>query len=180
MLKIVTAPNSVLTTATKKVDSIDQSILNLVKKMEKTLIAQVDPQGVGLAATQVGVGLSLFIMKPNKKAKTDVFINPKIVQILQTSEVSKSSGKKKKQPLEGCLSIPKIWSPVTRAKKVLLEYQDLTGTIHKKWFSGLKAIIVQHEVDHLQGILFTQRALEQGSQMYEEKNGKLKKLGSVT
>jgi len=151
--------------------------------MEKVLLAQVDPQGVGLAATQVGVGISLFIMKASKNAKTEVFINPKIVSVgngLKPFPTHKtkltSSKKKKKQPLEGCLSIPRIWSPVVRSEKIVIEYQDLTGSTHKKTFTGLKSVIAQHEMDHLVGVLFTQRALEQNSQLYEEKAGKLKKI----
>jgi peptide deformylase len=62
---------------------------------------------------------------------------------------------------------------VTRAKKVLLEYQDPTGRVRKKWFSGFRAVIVQHEIDHLAGVLFTQRAIAQKAPMYEEKDGKL-------
>lgn len=187
MLKLVTAPNTVLNTPTQSVKTFDSKLKNLIQQMEQTLIAQVDPQGVGLAATQIGSNLAIFIMKPGKKTKTEVFINPRVIKIMQTSEVlpNKSSTltsevkgreKKKKHPLEGCLSIPRIWSHVKRPKKILLEYQDLSGKSKKGWFSGLKSTIVQHEVDHLNGILFTQRALEQKSQLYEEKAGKLKKL----
>lgn len=182
MLKLVTAPNPILTTPTKKVEKIDRSVLDLVGQMEKTLIAQTDPKGVGLAATQIGHGISLFIMKPSAKVKTEVMINPRIIEHRTWSmehgakKEAQIPEKKKKQPLEGCLSIPKIWSPVKRSDKVLVEYMNLTGKIHRKWFSGLRAVIVQHEVDHLNGVLFTQRALEQNEQMFEEKDGKLKKL----
>lgn len=88
----------------------------------------------------------------------------------------KHKRKRKKQHFEGCLSIPKIWSPVKRSKKILLEYQTTEGEKKSEWFSAFDAIIIQHEVDHLNGILFTQRALEQKSQLYEEKKGKLVKL----
>jgi peptide deformylase len=230
VLKILTAPNPILTATTRKVENIDKSVYKLVKKMEKVLLAQVDPQGVGLAATQVGVGISLFIIKASKNAKTEVFINPKVIKhkaqntkheensmgvrvsgtptplrsssfVGASSAQTKSTGgfdprssdhlsersgwkkraqdpskKKKKQPLEGCLSIPSIWSPVVRAEKVVIKYQDLTGSTHKRTFTGLKSVIVQHEMDHLVGVLFTQRALEQNSQLYEEKAGKLKKI----
>lgn len=200
MAKIITSPNSILTSPTKPVGKIDKSIKKLVAEMEKTLVAQVDPQGVGLAATQVGVAVSLFIMKAGKKDKTEVCINPKILRSVTggaggrapdsaqrsfgehwregnpQQDPSRNRKKNKKQPLEGCLSVPYVWSPVARAQKVLVEYLDLTGAIHKKWFSGLKAVIVQHEVDHLNGIIFTQRALEQNALLYEEKDGKLKKM----
>jgi len=154
--------------------------------MEKTLAKQVDPQGVGLAAPQVGNLRTIFIIKPSPEAKTDIFVNPKILETKQithpqgvTSEPAHPEGvkkPKKKQKLEGCLSIPKIWGSVQRAHKVYLEYHDVSGKMHKKWFSGFKAVIIQHEVDHLQGILYTQRVLEQKNTLYEEKEGKLKKL----
>jgi len=184
MLKIVNAPNKILTSPVRKVVKFDKKLALLVKEMKQTLSIQVDPQGVGLAAPQVGVDLALFIMKPYEKAKTEVIINPKIIEIVKsksTSSFAKASadkprGKKPATKLEGCLSVPKIWSPLTRPQKVLLEYQDLTGTIKQEWFSGFEAIIVQHEVDHLKGVLFTQRALEQNSGLFEEKEGELKKI----
>ena len=175
MLKIVHIPNQVLTTPSKPVVKIDKKLKELVFDMEETLMACVDPQGVGLAAPQVGIGLQLFIIKPEEDADTEVFINPKI---LETQHITRPSTKRKEknEQLEGCLSIPKIWSPVKRPEKVLLEYQDLTGEKKTEWFTGFKAIIIQHEVDHLHGILFTQRSVEQNLPLYEEKNDELHKI----
>lgn len=177
MLKIVHAPAEVLTKGVRPVAKIDKKIKQLVYEMEETLIAQVDPQGVGLAAPQVGVDLSIFIIKPTLNADTEVFINPKILEIVEGKESSVKSQKKteaeKDIKLEGCLSIPKIWGPVTRSAKVHLEYQDLTGEKRSQWFTGFKAVIIQHETDHLNGILFTERVLEQKNKLYEEKNGEL-------
>lgn len=175
MLKIVQVPHKVLTSPTKQVEIIDDKIKKLVYDMEEALIAQVDPQGVGLAATQVGYDLALFIMKPSLKSKIEVCINPRILKVEdgKSKIESKSDGNKK---LEGCLSIPRIWGPVRRPQKVFMEYQDLSGEKHSKWFTGFKATIVQHEVDHLQGVLFTQRALEQKTTLYEEKDGELEKM----
>ncbi len=179
MLKIVAVPSNILLTPTKPVDDIDESIQRLVAEMEKTLTAQVDPQGVGLAAPQIGKDISLFIIKPSKKAEMKVFINPKILKLVNPLTRKSSSiknKKRKRQPLEGCLSVSRIWSPVKRAKKVQLEYQTLTGERKTEWFMGFEATIIQHEVDHLNGVLFTQRALEQKNQLYEEKDGKLTKM----
>jgi len=178
MLKIVTTPHPILTSPVKPVTKIDERIKKLVKDMEVTLTAQRDPEGVGLAAPQVGVSLALFIIKPEKEKPAEVFINPKIIKILPLSrKYPKKKGKKtQRTKLEGCLSIPKIWSPLVRSDKVLLRYQDLTGKVKEKWFTGFAAIIIQHEVDHLQGILFTQRSLAANIPLYEEKGESLQEL----
>ncbi len=183
MLKIVQIPQKVLTIPALPVTEINRKIKKLVFDMEETLIAQVDPQGVGLAAPQVGISLTLFIMKPTPKGKTEVFINPKILKNVDSSQLvvhrNKLQTKNYKLPtpnstkLEGCLSIPRIWGPVSRSFKVFLSYQDLEGKTISRWFSGFKATIIQHECDHLNGILFTQRAVEQSAKLFEEKNGEL-------
>jgi len=192
-MKIVTVPNQVLSSPTIPVTEIDSNIKKIVADMEKVLIAQDDPPGVGLAANQVGLDLSIFLVKPTEKSKTKIFINPKIIKIVESVESVKSvksvtgstdstdltdSTKKKrnKVKLEGCLSIPRIWGPVKRAEKVLLKYQDITGKKYEKWFSGFEAIIIQHEVDHLNGIVFTQRSVEQKGQLYREENDELVKI----
>ncbi len=187
MLKIVTAPNPVLLTPAKNVMTFDEPFQILIKDMDEALTAQTNPQGVGLAAPQIGIGQSIFVMKPTPKAKTEVFVNPEILKLIPNAEpnVAKKPNlkvkhsktkKRKKHKLEGCLSIPKIWGPVERAYKVQLAYQDSTGKHHQKWFEGFKAVIIQHEVDHLKGILYTQRVLEQKNELFEEVGGKLKKL----
>jgi peptide deformylase len=175
MLKIVLTPNNILLQKVQSVIKIDSKIKQLVYDMEETLIAQVDPQGVGLAAPQVGISLSLFIIKPSQESNTEVFINPKILEIKSPVE-RRQSHKKKHTKLEGCLSVPRIWGPISRAPKIRLTYQDLNGIFHTKWFTGFKAVIIQHECDHLKGILFTQRALEEKSKLYEEKDGELHPL----
>ena len=79
MLKIVTIPNPVLTDGTKKVERFDEKLVELVKNMDQTLRAQVNPQGVGLAAPQIDKNMAIFIIKPTPEAKTEIFINPKII-----------------------------------------------------------------------------------------------------
>ena len=180
MLKIVTVPAQVLIQPTKSVKKIDEKIKKIIAEMEKILVAQNDPPGVGLAANQVGLDLSLFIIKENEKTKTKVFINPQVVKTSAVfplrSSTAEAKKKKKKVKLEGCLSIPRIWGPVRRAEKILLKYQDLTGTVVQGWFWGFEAVIIQHEMDHLNGIVFTQRSLEQKGQLYKEENEELVKI----
>lgn len=174
MLKIITVPNPILNQVAKPVIRIDQKIKRLIKQMEETLINQKDPEGVGLAAPQVGVSLSLFIIKPNKKKPIKVFINPKIIKT-ENPPLPKTRKEKTKTryKLEGCLSIPGIWGSIKRAKRIFLQYQNEKGEVRKEWFSSFEALIIQHEMDHLQGVLFTQQAIKQGMTLYQEKNKKL-------
>jgi len=171
MLKIVNTPNKILNQVVEPVKKIDDRIKNLIIEMEETLIAQEDPQGVGLAAPQVGVDLAIFIIKPSLKSSTQVFINPKILK--SVTDHQSLIADKEKSKLEGCLSIPRIWGSVERAESVLLEYQNIDGKTIQHLFKGFKATIIQHEMDHLQGVLFTQRSLEQNKPLYEEKDGEL-------
>jgi len=166
MYKIITTPNSILSLVAKPVLSFDKKLERIISEMESTLIATTDPKGVGLAAPQVGLPLRLFLAKPTDDAPVVEFINPEIIQI--DRELTKSkSGSRSKKLLEGCLSLPNIWGHVTRNKTLILNFQDVKGEKHKKKFSGFMAIIIQHEIDHLNGILFTKYVVEQGNKLYK-------------
>ena len=174
MLKIVQAPNKVLSAPVKAVKKIDKRTLAIIKEMKATLEAQTDPPGVGLSANQVGIPLAISIIKPTEKSKILTFINPKIIE---KEPIKKDKKKKKPVALEGCLSIKRIWGTVKRSPKIRLQYQDEKGNSHNKVFKGLLATIIQHEVDHLNGILFTQRAIAQKNTLYQETNaGELEPL----
>jgi peptide deformylase len=164
MKPIVTVPNLVLTTPAKRVTKFDASIRTLIEEMKKTLLATVNPKGVGLAAPQIGVDLQVFITKPSAKAAIREFINPEILNKsdAMTNGIPERSGK-----LEGCLSIPLIWGNVKRSSSLTLRYQDAKGELHEEAFTGFLATIIQHETDHLRGILFTQRVLEQKEKLYQ-------------
>ena len=181
ILSIVKTPDKILNTSTKPVKKIDAKIRTLIKNMKATLAAQNDPEGVGLAAPQVGVPLSLFIIKPTPKSAFGVFIHPQIKKIVENPpSLNLRRGKKgEKSTLEGCLSIERIWSQVKRAHKILVAYKTIDGTQKEEWFSGFDATIIQHEVDHLHGILFTKRALEQNKPIYKETNGELNKIDLI-
>ena len=139
--------------------------------MKATLNACVDPIGVGLAAPQVGLPFRLFIMKPTPKSHIQAFINPVIIETGKAVKHIKKTPEKD-DSLEGCLSIPHIWGPVERAPKLKLQWMDTEGNTQVREFSGFDAIIIQHEIDHLDGILFTHRSAQQHAPLYEEKDGK--------
>lgn len=162
MLEIITTPNPVLIKSSEEVKRFDKKLHQIIEQMKETLDASVDPIGVGLAAPQVGISLRIFIAKPKEGGKHIIFVNPTIV-----SSADGQLPQKQKRLLEGCLSIPTIWGRVKRKKEITLEYQDEKGNKHTKSFKGFIAIIIQHETDHLDGILFTKHALEQGERLYK-------------
>lgn len=163
-MEIITTPNPALLKTAEPIKKFDKKLLELIEEMDKTLKATYDPVGVGLAAPQVGLNIRLFITKHTEKGKTVIFANPVIISSVEAKKAVR--GKTKKKFFEGCLSIPNIWGDVTRKKETTLSYQDEKGTRFQKSFSGFLATIIQHEIDHLDGNLFTKRVMEQGEQLY--------------
>lgn len=171
-MKIVTAPNSVLSAQARPVAKIDSQIQKLIKDMKVTLSSASDPEGVGLAAPQVGESYRIFIAKPSPKGEAMVFINPEIIGITDPSKTftrKRKVGRKKKeiQKLEGCLSLKDIWGTVLRSPKLKLKYMDEKGLMHTREFKDFLSTIIQHENDHLNGILFPKRVLEQKGKLYK-------------
>ncbi len=171
MLKIVTAPNPILSEIAKPISKVNTAITVVVEEMKKTLAATTDPKGVGLAAPQVGKSLRIFIAKPTDKSRVLVFVNPKILQksskLDYVKRPKKDSSKKASKKLEGCLSLPNIWGPVLRASSLTLSYLDEKGQHHEQKFSNFLATVVQNEMDHLEGVLFPKRVLEQKGILYK-------------
>ena len=142
-------------------------MIDLLKKGDRG-----KPLGVGLSACQVGQSLRLFIAYSKKSRHYLVFINPKI---LWRSKRKILGVPESKSPFEGCLSIPGVWGKVWRHQKIKVCYQTLKGTQIIRKFAGFTSIVIQHEYDHLNGILFTQRILEQGGKLFrieKDKKGK--------
>ena len=199
MTKIISAPNPVLSEASKSYvfQKDDKFLPVLLKEMEGALLEANDPKGVGLAAPQIGKNLAIFIAKPTEKSKISVFINPKILydergdspgRVPDSAEFVRrgarleralAGGKGEAGPrskgikkLEGCLSLPNIWGEVKRSPEVTLSYFDQRGVQRTKNFTGFMATIAQHEVDHLHGILFPRRVLEQKGKLYKSSKNK--------
>ena len=185
MYPIVQAPNEILRTPTQQVDLPAEKLKKIIAGMAETLLAQDDPEGVGLAANQVGLPYQLFLARftTKKDEPIRVFINPQIID--HSEEIQEET---KKSPLEGCLSIPKYYGVVQRWRWVKLRYQTLTDTdrqgsdksgyltTSEEVFSGFPAVVIQHEMDHLKGKVFVERILEQNGQLYKtigkDKKGK--------
>lgn len=163
VLNIVDIKNPRLRKKSKPVGKIDKKVLKLIADMKETLVAQDDPEGVGLAAPQVGKNIRLFIAN-YKDLTSKVFINPKIIKVYKTPKKKKS---KRGELLEGCLSLPHYYGPLERSDKVEVQYQDEQGIAHQEIFEGFYAHIMQHEVDHLNGIVFVDHILEQGAKLYK-------------
>ncbi len=174
MMQIVQAPQDVLSAKAKRVEKFDTKLQELIDDMVKTLEKAKDPEGIGLAAPQVGRSLQLFIIKESPKSKVHAFINPVLMTIGELPKINKEVSDESTDDvkLEGCLSLKDIWGIVTRYEKVHLTYQDEKGKSHDKTFSGFFATIIQHEYDHIQGILFPKRVLEQEGKLYKSRKDK--------
>lgn len=179
---IIQTPNPVLTQKAKPVGKIDKKVLQVIDSMRKTLINTQNPKGVGLAAPQIGQSLRIFITRPLAKDPIKVYINPEVLMLSDQKDIIRRPKTdipkiKDDKRLEGCLSLDNVWGNVERSIKLKLRYMDTNGKVHEEDYNDFEATIIQHEVDHLDGILFTQRVLEQGNKLYrikEDKEGKEK------
>lgn len=168
MSTIVTVPDSVLREIAKPVETLDTKTKNIIKDMVKTLKETKNPIGVGLAAPQIGIPLRIFLLREKEADEPTVFINPEIIKYSQRVQ----HPDKKNGTYEGCLSIPHHYAPVTRSMSVTVKYQTLSTShfalsTEQKIFTGFSAHIIQHELDHLNGILFVDRVLEQNAKLYK-------------
>lgn len=133
-----------------------KQVQKVIKDMRETLINC--PRGVAIAAPQIGVSLRIFVVHDTTAEKTErenripdmVLINPKIIK----------TGSKKYDMEEGCLSVPNLYGHTKRYKNVTIRGFDETGREFERGAGGLLAQIFQHEIDHLDGILYIDHALE--------------------
>jgi peptide deformylase len=165
VLDIVTYPDQFLKQKTKPVNNIDGHLQQLIDNMGITMY---NAPGLGLAAIQVGVDKQMLVydVAPNDDSRhLNVLINPKIVsaegQILSENE--------------GCLSVPDYRANVKRASRILVEGVDRDGKPQRIEAEGLLAIVLQHEIDHLNGTLFIDHISALKRQMYERRIKKMLK-----
>lgn len=144
ILPLVTLPDPVLRTVSSPVEQVDERIARLADDMIATMY---DAPGIGLAGIQVGVPLRLFVIdiaRDEEPRNPMVFINPQIVQ--RSDEMSVHE--------EGCLSIPEYYAEVERPARLTVQAIDREGKPFELEADGLLATVVQHENDHLDGLLF--------------------------
>ena len=139
----------------KVAQEIDKDYPNLDQFIDDMWDTMYHSDGVGLAAPQVGKSIRLFVIDgspfeeddPKMKDFKKVFINAKIVE----------KGEDDITMNEGCLSIPLLREDVERPLKIRLEYYDEQFNLHDEWFEGMAARVIQHEYDHTEGIMFTDK-----------------------
>lgn len=142
LLPILSYPDPRLRTIAEPVKTVDANIKQLIKDMIETMY---DAKGIGLAATQVDRHIQLIVMDLSENNDSPrVFINPKITPLVED----------KKPYEEGCLSVPDVYDSVERPVKVKIEALDGDGKPFEEIAEGLLAVCIQHEMDHLNGVLF--------------------------
>jgi peptide deformylase len=146
--EIIILPDKQLRLVSKPVETLTPEIRKLVEDMFETMYAA---PGIGLAAIQVAQPLRLITMdlaKPDENGETTrqprVFINPEILSRSEEMSVYE----------EGCLSIPEYYEEIERPARVRVRFTDLEGKVHEEDAAGLYATCIQHEIDHLNGVLF--------------------------
>ena len=150
--RIYETPDAVLREISSPVETFDDELKTLVADMFETMY---DAPGIGLAAVQVGVPIRLLVIDLQEPADPDdpeskivreprVFVNPEILWH-SDSEAPYT---------EGCLSVPEQYAEVMRPDKIRAKWQDETGKVYEEEIEGLLAVCLQHEMDHLNGVLF--------------------------
>ncbi len=142
MLEILKDGDKTLKKKAKRVDKIDDTIRNIAASMVDTMLAA---NGLGLSGNQVGILKRIIVVLVNNEPK--VMVNPEI--IFESEEIIKES--------EGCLSFPGEFLDIPRPSKVTVKYRNLSGHPMLETHEGLVARCLYHEIDHLNGVVFTER-----------------------
>ena len=166
---ILTAPDPRLQAVSLDVEAVTDEIRQLADDMADSMYAA---EGIGLAAIQIGVAKRILLIDLDQKEgkKNPVaYINPKIVWASDETAVFE----------EGCLSVPEIWDDVERPARIRCEYLDRDGKAQVLEADGLLATCLQHEMDHLNGVLFIDHLSRLKKSMAVRKLTKAKKLASA-
>ncbi|MEY3905992.1 MAG: hypothetical protein RIR59_815 [Pseudomonadota bacterium] len=173
ILPILETPDPRLKTISTPVEAVDDALRALIKDMFDTMY---DAPGIGLAAIQVGVAKRVLVIDLQEKDEETgkvireprVFINPEILE--ESEELSVYN--------EGCLSVPDQYADVQRPAVIKARWLDEQGVAHEDTLDGLLAICLQHEMDHLEGILFIDHLSKLKRDMVLKKLAKARKLAA--
>lgn len=164
-LKIETGTsNAVLREKSKPVKKVDKDILKLLQNMEETMHTD---GGCGLAAPQVGVHKRVIIVMLNQSTDQELvlgMVNPEIVFHSEATYYD----------TEGCLSVPGVFDEVERYEDIVVKFLDKKGREQMLKLADLNARVVQHEIDHLDGVLFVDKIVEKAELVRAEKKGRVK------
>ena len=161
---ILTEPNKILRQVSKNVEKVGKEEQELMDDMLDTMYAA---KGIGLAAIQIGVPKRIIVMdlsKDDEKKEPKYFVNP----VIKKKDIDKSTYE------EGCLSVPNQFAEIDRPKKCEVEYLDYHGNRKILHAEGLLATCIQHEMDHLEGILFIDYLSKLKKSMIIKKLSKIK------
>jgi peptide deformylase len=163
---ILTAPDPRLKAVSEPVAKVDAEIRTLIDDMIETMYGA---DGIGLAAVQIGVPKRVLVMdidQKDGKKNPQAYVNPKILWASEEMATFE----------EGCLSVPEIWDEVERPAKIKAEYLDRDGKRHEIEAEGLLAVCLQHEMDHLEGVIFLDHLSKLKRNMALKKLQKAKRL----
>ncbi len=139
---IITVPDPHLKRVSRPVEAVDDALRALMDDMVETMY---EANGIGLAAIQVGVDKRVIVMDlSDKRDKPCYFVNPVVTPLTEECKLHR----------EGCLSIPDVYDDVERPERVEVAYLDYNGKVRKDIAEDLFAVCIQHEMDHLEGIVF--------------------------
>lgn len=162
--KVLASTDPKLRLKSRPVTKIDKKVLKIIQDLKDTLRVQKDPEGVGLAAPQIGKNLRLFLI--SYEGVERVVINPEILTVRKPTTENRQP---KTEIMEGCLSLPNFYGPLKRASYVRIKYLNESGGEKIEEFKDFFAQIILHEIDHLEGILFIDRLLSQKKPLYRLK-----------
>lgn len=160
--KILTIPadDEKLRQKSDEVINFDKSIKTIIDDLTDTIEAQTNPIGLGLSAPQIGVFKRIIVARIRNKIKG--FVNPTITKF----------SKKEVTIMEGCFSIPDIYGHVIRPAEIDLNSQDAHGKTMTSRYKGLASRIIQHEIDHLNGVLFIDHVHNQNGKVFKVEKDK--------
>lgn len=182
--KIITVPHAGLRQVAEPIVDITPELELELQNLADTLLAQDDPPGVGLAFPQVNHLWRAFATNlETSQSETPIkrfFLNPKIIDHGDKLTLGPNPNS---PDLEGCLSIPWLYAPIWRPEWVTMEWQEIENgelsELKRETFYDFPARVMQHELDHLNGVLFTDYVISQGQPLYRSEGKKLVETDSV-